>query len=92
MESGSSRAKLLKLADRISNLVALGYVHDRAFVEKILDETRECILPFSHAISADMDRELRDLVGLLQNAATGDTVDLEVIRGRRRMTGSLTLR
>jgi (p)ppGpp synthase/HD superfamily hydrolase len=62
MEAGSSRAQLLKLADRISNLVSLGYVHDRAFVEKILDETRECILPFSNAINADMDRELRDLI------------------------------
>lgn len=62
METGSSRAKLLKLADRISNLVSLGYVHDRAFVAKILDETRECILPFSNVINADMDRELRDLV------------------------------
>jgi (p)ppGpp synthase/HD superfamily hydrolase len=62
MESGTNRAKLLKLADRISNLVSLGYVHDRGFVEKILDETRECILPFSNAINADMDRELRDLI------------------------------
>ena len=62
MESGSSRAKVLKLADRISNLVSLGYVHDRAFVERILAETREYILPHAHAINVDMDRELRDLI------------------------------
>lgn len=62
MESGSSRAKLLKLADRISNLVSLGYVHDREFIARILDETRECILPFSRDINKDMDHELRDLV------------------------------
>src|SRR5437867_5035219 len=44
MESGSERAKILKLADRISNIFALGFVHDEAFVEKYLDETRKYIL------------------------------------------------
>jgi (p)ppGpp synthase/HD superfamily hydrolase len=62
METGSRRAKILKLADRISNLISLGYVHDRAFVEKTLAETRDYILPYSNAINPDMDRELRDLV------------------------------
>jgi GTP pyrophosphokinase len=62
METGSSPAKFLKLADRISNLTSLGYVHDRRFVERTLSETRECILPYSRAVNSDMDRELRDLV------------------------------
>ena len=62
MESGSSRAKVLKLADRISNLISLGWVHDRGFIEKILTETREYILPYARDINADMDRELRDLI------------------------------
>jgi (p)ppGpp synthase/HD superfamily hydrolase len=62
MESGTSRAKILKLADRISNLISLGWVHKRVFVEKILAETREYILPYAHDINADMDRELRDLI------------------------------
>jgi (p)ppGpp synthase/HD superfamily hydrolase len=68
MESGSSRAKVLKLADRISNLISLGWVHDREFVERILGETRECILPHAHDINADMDRELRDLVLLREQS------------------------
>jgi len=68
MESGSDRAKLLKLADRISNLVSLGWVHDRAFVERILVETRDQILPYSQMINADMDRELRDLIALRQGS------------------------
>ncbi len=68
MESGSSRAKVLKLADRISNLISLGWVHDREFVERILDETREHILPYAHAINADMDRELRDLISLRERS------------------------
>ncbi len=62
METGSERAKILKLADRISNLISLGYVHDRTFVNKILSETRDYILPHSRAINADMDQELKDLV------------------------------
>jgi (p)ppGpp synthase/HD superfamily hydrolase len=68
METGSSRAKVLKLADRISNLISLGWVHDREFVEKILAETREHILPYAHEINADMDRELRDLISLREQS------------------------
>jgi (p)ppGpp synthase/HD superfamily hydrolase len=62
MEGGSAQAKLLKLADRISNLTALGFVTDAAFVKRYLDETRACILPFAEAINPDMFRELSDLV------------------------------
>jgi len=62
METGSDRAKILKLADRISNLISLGWVHDRLFVDRMLAETREHILPYAQAINADMDRELRDLI------------------------------
>jgi (p)ppGpp synthase/HD superfamily hydrolase len=62
METGSQRARILKLADRISNMTSLGYVHDKAFVEKMLSETRNYILPYSKEINPDMDRELRDLV------------------------------
>ena len=62
MEHGSPRAKLLKLADRISNLTALGFVHDFAFVKKYVHETRTFILPYAAAVNADMFRELSDLV------------------------------
>jgi GTP pyrophosphokinase len=62
MEFGSHRARHLKLADRISNLVSLGFVTDRAFVERYLLETRTSILPYAAAINADMHRELSDLV------------------------------
>src|SRR3989442_520835 len=34
MKSGSDRAKVLKLADRISNIIALGFVHDVVFVKR----------------------------------------------------------
>jgi (p)ppGpp synthase/HD superfamily hydrolase len=62
MQSGSHRAKLLKLADRISNITALGFVHDAAFVKRYLHQTREHILPYAETISPDMFRELSDLV------------------------------
>jgi GTP pyrophosphokinase len=61
METGSSRAKLLKLADRISNITALGFVHDGAFVRKYLQETRAYIFPHAERINPDMFRELSDL-------------------------------
>jgi len=62
MQHGSERARVLKLADRISNITALGFVHDEKFVRKYLRETREYILPHAEQVSADMFRELSDLV------------------------------
>lgn len=62
LRSGSRRARLLKLADRISNLFALGFVHDVEFVSRYLRETRDHILPYACEVSPDMFRELSDLV------------------------------
>ena len=62
MTTGSGRARTLKLADRISNLTALGFVHDAPFVQKYVTETRTFILPFAESVNADMFRELSDLV------------------------------
>jgi len=62
MTRGSARARALKLADRISNMTALGFVHDTPFVRRYLAETRACILPHAAAVNPDMFRELSDLV------------------------------
>lgn len=62
MQTGSPRAKILKLADRISNITALGFVHDASFVKRYLQETRDYILPHAEQVSPDMFRELSDLV------------------------------
>lgn len=62
MLNGSRRARLLKLADRISNITALGFVHDLAFVRRYLSETEEFVIPHAEAVNADMYRELCDLV------------------------------
>ena len=61
MQHGSPRARLLKLADRISNLTALGYVHDAAFVRRYVEETRTFVLPYAKDVNPDMFRELSDL-------------------------------
>jgi (p)ppGpp synthase/HD superfamily hydrolase len=75
MQNGSGRATLLKLADRISNLTALGFVHDQAFVERYLDETRTWILPWACAVNADMFRELSDLIENRQQMLRKTDVD-----------------
>jgi (p)ppGpp synthase/HD superfamily hydrolase len=62
MRSRSPKAKILKLADRISNMFALGFVHEEEFIQKYLAETRLYILPHAEHIYADMFRELSDLV------------------------------
>ena len=62
MLNGSPQAKTLKLADRISNLTALGFVHDAAFVRRYLAETEDCILPYAEQVNPNMFRELSDLV------------------------------
>jgi (p)ppGpp synthase/HD superfamily hydrolase len=62
MEHGSRRAKILKLADRISNITSLGFVHDVAFVKKYLAETRAYVLPYAKDINPDMFLELTHLI------------------------------
>ncbi len=62
MTAGTSRARLLKLADRISNLTALGFVNEPEFVTRYVEETRTHILPYAEQVNADMFRELSDLV------------------------------
>lgn len=62
MQTGSHRARVLKLADRISNLTALGFVHDAAFVRRYVEETRAYILPNAESVNPNMAKELSDLV------------------------------
>jgi GTP pyrophosphokinase len=62
MQTGSWRARVLKLADRISNITALGFVHDRDFVRRYLLETRTYVLPYAEQVNPDMFRELSDLI------------------------------
>ncbi len=68
MTQGSRQAQLLKLADRITNLVTLGYVHDRRFIRRTVQDTKQFILPYAEAIHPHMYTEINDLVGLRWSA------------------------
>lgn len=59
---GSERAKILKCADRISNMISLGFVTDSAFIERYCDETELYIFPIALDVNFDMYKELMELV------------------------------
>jgi len=61
-ESGSHNAKILKVADRISNMISLGYVNNLEFVERYINETERYLLPIAQDVSQYMLIELRDLI------------------------------
>jgi len=61
-ETGSHNAKILKVADRISNMISLGFVNNMEFVERYINETENYLLPIAADVSNDMLRELTDLV------------------------------
>ncbi len=62
MQTGSSRARTLKLADRINNLTSLGFVHKLDFIRRGIEETESFVLPYAAEVNADMAKELTDLV------------------------------
>lgn len=59
---GSPRAKLLKVADRISNLVSLGLSRDPAFVRRYLLESALQVHPIAEEVDPRMAGELRRLL------------------------------
>jgi GTP pyrophosphokinase len=63
-EQGSWEAKLIKCADRISNMIALGIGlnTERAFIQRYCAETEEFVLPIAQMVDRDMYTELRDLI------------------------------
>ena len=63
LESGSHKAKILKAADRISNMISLGYVNNMEFVSRYTDETERYLYPIAEQANGYMLQELRYLVG-----------------------------
>jgi len=61
-ESGSHNAKVLKVADRISNMISLGFVNDIVFVNRYIDETEKYLLPIAQQVSQYMHMELEYLL------------------------------
>lgn len=60
--TGSQKAKILKCADRISNMISLGFVTDSKFIERYCDETEFYILPMAIEIDYNMYQELINLI------------------------------
>jgi len=61
-DSGSFEAKILKVADRISNMISLGFVNDMEFVNRYTKETERYIFPMAEKVNGYMLIELKHLV------------------------------
>ena len=61
-ESGSHNAKVLKVADRISNMISLGFVVHLEFVTRYTDETERYVFPIAELVDKSMLMELKALV------------------------------
>ncbi|MDR0383144.1 MAG: hypothetical protein LBH50_04075 [Spirochaetaceae bacterium] len=61
-EQGSRNARLLKSADRISNMVSLGFVNNPEFVARYIEETARYVFPIAESVDANMLFELKCLV------------------------------
>ena len=63
LEHGCTKAKILKCADRISNLTDLHLdTFYRTFVKKHINETKEFVIPMAEEVNKNMLIELSDLV------------------------------
>ncbi len=62
LEYGSARALVLKSADRISNMISLGYTTDIEFIRRYADETEQFVYPIAEKANKDMLAELVELV------------------------------
>ena len=62
LDYGSQKAKILKCADRISNMISLGYVTDPTFIERYCDETEYFLLPIALEVDFNMYQELISLL------------------------------
>ncbi len=60
---GSHRAKILKVADRISNLTDLNQdTFNLDFIENYIDETEEFVYPIALEVNENMAIEIKDLI------------------------------
>jgi GTP pyrophosphokinase len=63
IKHGSRRAKILKCADRISNMISLGFVTSREFIDRYCNETEDFVFGIALQIDdTDMYQELIQLV------------------------------
>ncbi len=61
-EHGSRQAKILKVADRISNMISLGFVNKTEFISRYTEETVKFLMPIAEEVDKAMLTELQNLV------------------------------
>ena len=65
LEYGSHNAKLLKTADRISNITDLHRsIYSKEKMTEYLDQTEKYVLPMANEVDKNMAIELKDLIGI----------------------------
>jgi len=65
LKTGSTRAKILKCADRISNLTDLHLdTHTAGKIAHYLNQTEMYILPMAREVNIDFEKELIDLIAM----------------------------
>jgi hypothetical protein len=63
LTKGTRKAKILKCADRISNLTDLhSDIFDKQFVLKYIEETKKWVLPMAIEVNENMHLELKDII------------------------------
>jgi (p)ppGpp synthase/HD superfamily hydrolase len=63
LDLGSINAKILKCADRISNLTDLHPdIFDKEFIKTYISETKKWVIPMAEEVNKDMLFELQDLI------------------------------
>jgi GTP pyrophosphokinase len=63
LTTGSKRAKILKCADRISNLTDLhSDIFDKQFVHRYIEETKKWVIPMAVEVNENMLIELKDII------------------------------
>jgi len=63
LEQGSVNAKILKCADRISNLTDLHPdIFEKEFIKNYIAETKKWVIPMAELVNKDMLFELEDLI------------------------------
>jgi (p)ppGpp synthase/HD superfamily hydrolase len=59
MKSGSNKARLLKIADRLSNVNSLFATNNKEFIRRYCHETWDHIIPYADAIDKKIAGEMR---------------------------------
>ena len=62
LTAGSEKAKILKVADRISNMISLGFATNTTFIKRYTEETAQYIYPIAELVDKAMLSELELLV------------------------------